>query len=137
MVLCFFPLEGAVFSHHFCLLISFSLCCFLSLSPQSNCDPVYLRDAIQNTVVLYFISSASQHSRGEASCQGGKITNKAKGRSVQHFLEFDLFLPLTYTHTEPNQTILLYGRGLQLNLSTVQAESLSNETRFIDSLLSI
>lgn len=70
-------------------------------------------------IQLYFISSTSQHSRREASCQGEKITNKAKGRSVQHFFEFDLFLPLmyTHTHTEPNQTILFYGRGLQLNVS--------------------
>lgn len=117
---CFLLWKQLFFFHHFCPSLP-CLYCFLSLSLQSNCDAVYLRDAIQNTVVLYFTSSTSQHSRREAGCQWGQITNKAKSRSVQHFLEFDLLLSLTYTHTEPKQTILLHGKGLELNLSTVQA----------------
>lgn len=66
----FLPLEAAGFLLSF-LSLNFllSVLSFLSLSPQSNCDPVYLRDAIQNTVVLYFISSTSHHSSREASCR--------------------------------------------------------------------
>lgn len=41
--------------------------------------------------------------------------SKGQERSAL-FFDFDLLLPLTYTHMEPNQTILLHGRGLELNL---------------------